>query len=134
QITLVSGGLWIDELRAMAAQFRPDLQASNELARALTADKNSVVWGGLGPQIQAGYGIGGIATDETGSLSDLHKQQRANMSAGFALGLSSFGQAKVAGARERLAAVDVQRQAEQIRAAGVSAHRASVSNGAGLPP
>ena len=133
QITLVRDDLSIDALLAMAAQYRPDLQASNELAQALTADKNSVVWGGLGPQLQAGYGIGGITTDEAGNLSDLHKQQRANMSAGFALGLSTFGQAKVAGARERSAAIDMQRQAEQIRAAVVSAHQASVSNGAVIP-
>jgi len=133
QVTLVRDEMGIEELFSMAAKYRPDLLASKELAQELNADKNSVIWGGLGPQIQAGYGIGGITTDEAGTFTQMHLQERANVNAGFALGLSTFGQAKVAGAREQLSAIDVQRQADQIRAAVVSAHQASLTNAALIP-
>lgn len=133
QTTLVRDGLSIGELLAMAEKYRPDLQASKDLVRALEADKNAVVWGGLGPTIQAGYGIGGISTDNKGSLSELHQQERANVNAGLALGLSTFGQAKVAGAREKLAGIDVEREAQGIRAAVVSAHQASLTQAALIP-
>jgi len=53
QVTLVRDELPVDELLAMAIVYRPDLQAARTLLAAAQADKGAVVWGALGPQLQA---------------------------------------------------------------------------------
>jgi outer membrane protein TolC len=77
--------------------------------------------------------VGGISTDNNGSYSSLHGQQHATVNAGFELGLSTFGQAKVAGSHERSGVIDLQRLADQIRAAVVSSHQSSLTHAALIP-
>jgi outer membrane protein TolC len=133
QTTLVREDMPIEELLAMAGRYRPDLEAVRTLLRSTEADTGTAIWGGLGPQLQAGYTFGGLQTSTSSKDYGLHEQQRAGVGASFALGLSTFGLVKVADANERLAAVDVQRQSDLVRAAVVSAQQNSVTNAKLIP-
>ncbi|MDB5321283.1 MAG: hypothetical protein JWN40_2914 [Phycisphaerales bacterium] len=133
QTTLVRDDIPIEELLAMAAQYRPDLEAVRTLLRSAEADTGTTIWGGLGPQLQAGYTFGGLQTDSSVKNYGLHEQQKAGVGASFAFGLSTFGQMKIADANQRSAAVDVQRQTDQVRAAVVSAQQNSSANAKLIP-
>ena len=133
QTTLVREDLPVDRLLAIAGTYRPDLAAVRSLLGAFQADTGDALWGGLGPQVQAGYTYGGIQADAPGQQTGLHEQQKAGVGASFALGVSTFGQVKTARANERAAAVDLQRQADRIRAAVVSAQQASLTHAALVP-
>src|SRR5258706_13787977 len=54
QTTLVRDDIPVEELLAMAAQYRPDLEAIRTLLRSAEADTGTTIWAGLGPQLQAG--------------------------------------------------------------------------------
>ena len=127
QLTLVTPDLGIDELMAMAVTHRPDLKAARTLLAAAKSDKSAAVWGALGPQLQAAYSYGGIEARVGGDSSGLQEQQRASAGAGFAFGVSSFGQMKIARANLGLAATDAERQLDQVRAQVVSAQQASLT-------
>jgi outer membrane protein TolC len=133
QTMLVRDDMPIEELLAMAARYRPDLEAVRSLLRSAQADTGTVMWGDLGPQLQAGYTYGGMQTKTSAKTYGLHEQQKAGIGASFAFGLSTFGHIKVANANERLAAVDVQRQTDQVRAAVVSAQQTSAANAKLIP-
>ncbi|MDB5297726.1 MAG: TolC family protein [Phycisphaerales bacterium] len=133
QVTLVREDLDIDHLLGMAVQYRPDLKAARILLAAAEADKGAVVWGALGPQLQAAYTYGGLGTRGRFQTAGIHEQQRASPSAGFALGLSTFGNVKTAGATLRSAALDAERQLEEVRAGVVAAQQASLTNAALVP-
>src|SRR5437588_2260345 len=81
QITLVREDLPIDSLLEIAADFRPDLQAARTLLRASKADTGAAAWGGLGPQLQAGYTFGGLQAHLPGKTYSLHEQQKAAVGA-----------------------------------------------------
>jgi outer membrane protein TolC len=133
QATLVRDDLKIEEMLAIAVEHRPDLQAARTLLAAAKADKGAVVWGALGPQLQAAYTYGGIGTHGTFADNGIHEQQRGSASAGFTLGASTFGNVKTAGASFRSAALDVEQQLEHVRAQVVSAQQASLTNAAIVP-
>ena len=46
--------------------YRPDLEAVPQPPGAVHADTGDVLWGGLGPQVQAGYTYGGIQAERPG--------------------------------------------------------------------
>jgi outer membrane protein TolC len=133
QTSLVRDDMPIEELLAMAAQYRPDLQAVRTLLKSTEADTGTVMWGNLGPQLQAGYTYGGLQTSTSSKDYGLHQQQKAGVGASFALGLSTFGLVKTAKANEQLASVDVQRQLDEVRAAVVSAQQNSLTNAKLIP-
>jgi outer membrane protein TolC len=133
QITLVQDELVIEELLATALRYRPDLEAARVLLTAGEADKGAVVWGALGPQVQAAYTYGGLRTDAQGHVFNLREQQRGYVNAGFALGLSSFGQVKTANANLKITAIEVEKQVELVRVQVVGAQQASLTH-AGLIP
>lgn len=56
----------IEDLVALAIQFRPDLQSVRELLEEATAKKGSIWWGAFGPQFQASYQYGGITGHANG--------------------------------------------------------------------
>src|SRR5205807_2449052 len=60
QTTLVREDLSIEELLATAVRWRPDLAAVRSIAGATEAERSGAVWGGLGPQVQAGDQFGGL--------------------------------------------------------------------------
>src|SRR5207302_2023947 len=97
------------------------------------ADTGATVWGGIGPQVQAAYTVNGIKTSLHGKHYDWKEQQKAGVGAGVALGASTFGNLKTAQANERLAAVDVQRELDTVRAAVVSAAQSSAANAKLIP-
>jgi outer membrane protein TolC len=130
QATLVREDLSIDEMLAAAVRYRPDLQAVRKLLAAAQADKGATVWGALGPQFQAAYSFGSLAahvTGKGGQDTHSHEQQKGLASAGFALGPSAFGNIKAAKANVNLATLEADSQLDQIRAAVVSSHQASIT-------
>jgi outer membrane protein TolC len=133
QVTLVREDVPIDELLAIAAKYRPDLEAVRSLLLATRGDTGATIWGGVGPQLQAAYTVNGLKTDLLGKNLDWKEQQKAGIGAGFALGASTFGNIKTAQANERSAMVDVERQLDLVRAAVVSAQQNSTTNAKLIP-
>lgn len=133
QTTLVREDMPVEDLLATAARYRPDLKAARIVLAAIEADTGATVWGGIGPQVQAAYTVNGLKTDYPHQHYDWKEQQKAGIGAGFALGASTFGNLKTAQANERLAAVDVQRQVDVVRAAVVGAAQSSAANARLIP-
>ncbi len=133
-IPLVRSDLPIDDLLALAVEYRDDLQGVRTLIEAATADRGAVLWGGFGPQTQASYQAGvitGHAEDFGPSSEDetfgFHGQQRFVASASFRLGLSTLGDIRAAKAGEGQAYVEARRKFELVRAEVVSADQDSRS-------
>jgi outer membrane protein TolC len=133
QVILVREDVPIEELLATAAKYRPDLAAAHSLLLATQGDTGATIWGGVGPQLQAGYTVNGLKTNLRGKDLDWKEQQKAGVGAGFNLGASTFGNIKTAQANERSAVVDVQRQLDLVRAAVVSAQQNSATNAKLIP-
>lgn len=133
QTTLVREDFSIDQLLGLAVRYRPDLMSARTLLASVEADHGASVWGGLGPQLQSAYSVGALGTELRGR--DFHPRgtQRASASAGFALGLSTFGHVKTADANVRSAAVDVERELERVRVQVVTAQQGSLTHAALIP-
>jgi outer membrane protein TolC len=67
EITLVRPEAPIDELLALAVQYRPDLASVRALAEVAAANRGAAWWGNLGPQFQVGYQYGGITGHSNGT-------------------------------------------------------------------
>ncbi len=132
-VTLVREDLSLDQCLGLAVEWRPDLQVVRSLVAAATAETAGATWGALTPQVQAGYQYGGISSHIPGQTFGLHEQKRFAAGAGWALGLSTFGQAKTAKAGERQAILEAQRQLDQVRAQVVRATEDSRTNKKILP-
>ena len=89
--------------------------------------------GALGPQLQAAYSYGGISTDGRFQETGLREQQRGTLGASFAIGASTFGQMKSAGANLHSVALDAERALDHVRMEVVSAQQSSLSNAALIP-
>src|SRR5205823_21244 len=76
QVTLVRDDLAIEELLAMAADNRPDLAELRTLVRAAKADERGTAWGGVGPQLQAGYSYGGLRAHAVGQTFGMSEQRK----------------------------------------------------------
>ena len=133
QTTLVRDDLSIDELLSTAVHWRPDLAAVRSIVGATEAERSGAIWGGLGPQVQAGYQFGGLQARAEGQNFGLRQQQKAGVGGSFALGLSTFGQVKTATAVQRQAMIDAQRQLDQVRAQVVRAAQASSTQAKLIP-
>jgi outer membrane protein TolC len=133
QTALVREDLPIDEMLVTAVYYRPDLQAVRALLDAAEADKGATIWGGLGPQVQAtrvyappapaaGYPPAGAAlTKDT-----MYRQPKYQATGGFNWSLATFGRIRTAAANVSVAALEVDRQLEQVQAAVVTAHQAVI--------
>lgn len=133
QTALVQENMPIDDMLVAAVQFRPDLEAVRSSLAAAEADKGATIWGGLGPQIQAsrtfapsppavGYPPAGAPlTKDT-----LYRQQKYFVTAGFNWSLATFGRIRTAAANVSIAALDLDRQLEQVQTSVVAAHQASI--------
>lgn len=133
RVTLVDEAVQIESLLALALEHRPDLESARTLVAAAHADERGVMWGAFGPQLQAAYGYGGIATDGRFQETGLREQQRGTLGASFALGASTFGHLKSAGANLRSVALDAERTLDHVRTQVVSAQQSSLSNAALIP-
>jgi outer membrane protein TolC len=112
---LVRDNLGIEDMLNIAVAWRPDLQSVRRFAEAAGADASGVVWGGVGPQLQAGYQAGGLQSQTSGQTFNMQEQQIASASAGFSLSLSILGRIKTANAVERQALLDTERTLIAVR-------------------
>ena len=133
QATLVREDLPIEQLLETAIQYRPEMEGARKLLAAAQADSGATLWGGIGPQLQAGFSVNGIKTTVAGHHYDWKEQQKAGVGASMALGASTFGNIKTATANERSAEIDLQRELDLVRAAVVSAQQASATNAKLIP-
>jgi multidrug efflux system outer membrane protein len=132
-VTLVREDLTLDQCLGLALEWRTDLQGVRSLIAAAAAETAGATWGALAPQVQAGYQYGGISSHIPGQTFGIHEQKRFAASAGWALGLSTFGQVKTANAGERQARLEAERQLDQVRAQVVRATEDSRTNKKILP-
>jgi outer membrane protein TolC len=130
---LVREDLGIGDMLAIATQRRPDLQSIKYSAAAAAADSSSTLWGGVSPQLQAGYQFGGLSSHVPGQNFPLHEQQHANASVGWLLSPTLFGQAKTAKANEQDAALEVKGRFEEVRAQVVRSAQDSATNAQIIP-
>ena len=109
-----------------AVRYRPDLEAVRTLLAAAEADKGATIWGGLGPQVQAN---GVLATrPPAGRLVDTeYRQPIYTATGGFNWSLATFGRIKSAAANTNIAALNVDRQLDEVQAAVVTAHQAKLT-------
>ena len=130
---LVRENLGIEEMLSIAAQWRPDLESVRTLVVAAGADSKSTLWGGLSPQLQAGYQFGGLASQTPGQTFPIQEQQQANASAGWSLSAALFGQVHTAKATEQQAALEAERRLEYVRAQVVRSAQDSATNAQLIP-
>lgn len=126
QATLVREDLPIDDMLVTAVRYRPDLEAVRTLLGAAEADKGATIWGGLGPQ---GQEIGVLAPrPPAGRVVDTeYRQPIYNATGGFNWSLATFGRIKSAAANVNIAALNVDRRLDEVQAAVVTAHQASLT-------
>ncbi|HEV8694140.1 MAG TPA: TolC family protein, partial [Lysobacter sp.] len=121
QATLVRPDLPIEDLLALALEHRDDLASVRTLIAAAAADRKSIAWGGFGPQFQAAGQVGGISghaqnIDGSNQSFGMHSQERFSASAGWKLGLSSFGEMRIARAVERQAFLSGEQKLDRAKA------------------
>jgi outer membrane protein TolC len=133
QTTLIREDLAIDEMLALAVQWRPDLKSVRTLVSAAEADRGATAWGALGPQATAYYQFGGIASNSNLGDFSLRRQEHAGASIGWAFGLSSFGQIKVADSAQEQARIEAQRLLDQVRAQVIRADQSSRTSAKLIP-
>ena len=126
QATLVSEDFRIDDMLTMAVRYRPDLQAVRTLLAAAKSDKGATVWGGLGPQVQAA-GRFGPPPPAHAPANTLYREQKYVATGGFNWSAATFGRIRSAVANVKIAGLDLDRELDQVRAAVVSAHQASLT-------
>jgi outer membrane protein TolC len=83
--------------------------------------------------LQSAYTVGEFGTEIHGRDFHPRELQRGYATGSFALGLSTFGQVKIADANVRSAALDVERQLDVVRAQVVTAQQASLTYAALIP-
>jgi outer membrane protein TolC len=132
-VRLVADDLSIDRMLDIAVQYRPDLQSVRSFAAASGADVHSVLWGGVGPQVQAGYQFGEIRSQTPDQSFDTQEQRRANAGAGLGLNLATLGRVKSARAVEQQAKLDAERSLDTVRADVVSAQQESAAQAKLIP-
>ena len=126
QATLVREDLPIDDMLVTAVRYRPDLEAVRIQLAAAEADKGATIWGGLGPQAQAAGVL--AARPPAGRTADTeYRQPIYNVTAGFNWSLATFGRIKTAAANMNIAALNIERQLDQVQDAVVTAHQASIT-------
>ena len=126
QTTLVREDLPIDEMLVTAVRYRPDLEAVRTLWAVAEADEGAAVWGGLGPQIQAAQTFAPPPPTRA-AVDTLYRQRKYVATGGFNWSIATFGRIKSAIANVELAGLDLDHQLDQVRAAVISAHQASLT-------
>jgi outer membrane protein TolC len=130
---LVRDDLGIDDRLGLAVTWRPDLQSVRHFAEAAGATASSVVWGGVGPQLQAGYQNGALRSQTPDNTSSWPEQQIATASVGFSLSLSTLGRIKTADAVKRQAVLDAERTLIAVRAEVVRTSQRSTTQARLIP-
>jgi outer membrane protein TolC len=132
QTTLVRDDLPIDDMLSTAVRYRPDLEAVRTLWAATQADKGSAIWGGLGPKVQAA-GTFEPSAPTSSPVDTMYRQQRYLATGGFTLSAATFGRIKSAVANTKIAGLDLDLKLDQVQAAVVSAHQATLTAAKAIP-
>jgi hypothetical protein len=104
-----------EQMLAIAAEWRPDLQSVRELAAAAGADTNAVIWGAGMPTLQAGYQPGRLKSWTPGTTYPMKGQEINTTSIGWLFNPAIFGQSKTSGANEQIAELEVRRPVQDFR-------------------
>ena len=133
--TLVRGDLDIEQLLALAVEYRPDLASVRSLIEAADADHGAVWWGGFGPGFQASYTIGGIGGHINSgpgllapSRAGLQTTQQFRAAGAFRLSASTFGNLRTADAVEAQTILEGERLLDQVQAQVVTSLQAIRAN------
>jgi outer membrane protein TolC len=93
---------------------------------AAQADEGAAVWGGLGPQIHVAQTFAPPPPTRA-AVDTLYRQPKYLVTGGFDWSAATFGRIKSAIANVELAGLDLDHQLDQVRAAVISAHQASLT-------
>jgi len=126
QTSLVREDLPIDDMLVAAVRYRPDLEAVRTLWAAAQADEGAVMWGGLGPQIRVAQTFAPPPPTRA-AVDTLYRQPKYLVTGGFEWSAATFGRIKSAIANVQLAGLDLDQRLDQVRAAVISAHQASLT-------
>jgi outer membrane protein TolC len=126
QTTLVREDLPIDDMLVAAVRYRPDLEAVRTLGAAAQADEGAAMWGGLGPQIRVAQTFAPPPPTRA-AVDTLYRQPKYLVTGGFEWSAATFGRIKSAIANVQLAGLDLDQRLDQVRAAVISAHQASLT-------
>jgi outer membrane protein TolC len=133
QTTLVREDLPIERLLATAVEYRPDLAAARTLLAAAKADRKAALWTAFGPNLQAAYSVGALATRHNDDTTGFHRTERGTVGAGTNFGAGTYAQTRIAAADARTAAIQVERRLDEIRAQVVANQQASLTHAALIP-
>jgi len=122
-VELVPDSLSVNTLLALALKHRPDLASMRSLVEAAGAERKAVLWGGIGPQLDTSYQIGGIGGRlvDQGESFAFGRQEFLQVGTNLRLGVDTFGNLKTARAVEKQAHLEVFRGMERIKGQVVSA-------------
>jgi outer membrane protein TolC len=113
---LVRGDLGIDQMLAIAVQWRPDLQSVNLLLAAAGDDTNAIIWGVGTPNLQATYQAGKFGSRTATQHFSSKGQEVSTASVGWVFNPVVFGQVKTSGAVAQIAVLDAERLLEEVKA------------------
>lgn len=119
--TLVDQELTIDELLALALEYREDLESARRIAEAMDADRRALRWRGLGPALLLSGQLGSISgeADDVSGLGDVDQaskgQERFAAALSWELSPSLAGALESAAASEGLAVIELRRLLQEIR-------------------
>jgi outer membrane protein len=113
---LVRGDLGIDQMLALAVQWRPDLQSVNTLLGAADEDTKAIIWGAGTPNLQATYQAGKFGSRTATQDFPSRGQETSSASVGWVFNPVVFGQVRTSGAVTQIAVLDAERLLEDVRA------------------
>jgi outer membrane protein TolC len=115
QRDLVRGDLGIDQMLAIAVQWRPDLQSLNTLLAAADDDTKAIIWGAGTPNLQAAYQAGKFGSRTATQRFPSQGQEASSASVGWVFNPVVFGQVRTSGAVTQIAVLDAERLIEEVK-------------------
>jgi outer membrane protein TolC len=124
---LVRSNLGIDQMLALAVQWRPDLQSVNLLLAAAGDDTNAIIWGVGTPNLQAAYQAGKFGSRTATQVFHSKGQEVSGASVGWVFNPVVFGQVRTSGAVAQIAVLDAERLLEDVKAQVVVSSQDSIT-------
>jgi outer membrane protein TolC len=124
---LVRGDLGIDQMLALAVQWRPDLQSVNTLLAAADDDTKAIIWGAGTPNLQATYQAGKFGSRTATQVFPSRGQEISGASVGWVFNPVVFGQVRTSGAVTQIAVLDAKRLLEEVKAEVVVSAQDSIT-------
>jgi outer membrane protein len=130
---LVRNDLRIDQMLAIAVQWRPDLASVNTLIAAADADAKAIIWGIGTPNLGASYQAGKFGSKTSSERYPLQNQEVSSASVGWLFNPTVFGQVKTADANAQIAVLEGKRLLEDVKAQVVTSVQDSATNAQLIP-